>query len=67
MKHIPKYLLPRITSVADAEIEEKPVGFVPFNKGKMNGKSRGHSKGGYRGSNSRLKGRRKSDPLKKFS
>ena len=69
MKHIPKYLLPRISSVAESqgtEVEEKATSsFVPFKKDKMRGRSRGRGRGG---SNARgHRGRKKGDPLKKFS
>jgi ATP-dependent RNA helicase DDX56/DBP9 len=66
MKHVPKYLLPRIAPVAGMEVEEvskDKVGFVPFRKGGARGRGsrgRGRGGGGSRG------GKRKSDPLKKF-
>ncbi|EGO22336.1 hypothetical protein SERLADRAFT_416842 [Serpula lacrymans var. lacrymans S7.9] len=63
MKHVPKYLLPKIAAVdsafADAELEPK-VGFVSFRKTSARGRGRG--RGGARGRG----GKRKSDPLKKF-
>jgi len=71
MKHIPKYLLPRITSVADSqgtEEEKATASFVPFKKEKMKGRSRGRGRGGQGGSNARgHRGRKKGDPLKRFS
>ena len=81
MKHIPKYLLPRIAPVpgsgahSGAAGEEKAlpsapgdVGFVPFNKYGSRGRGRGHGRGrGGRGSSSVGRGgRKRSDPLKKF-
>ncbi|KAI0349530.1 DEAD-domain-containing protein [Trametes cingulata] len=75
MKHIPKYLLPRIAPVPGAEGgmagEEKSspasgeVGFVPFNKNGARGRGRGRGRGG-RGGGSGRGGKKKSDPLKKF-
>jgi ATP-dependent RNA helicase DDX56/DBP9 len=61
MKHVPKYLLPRIAAVPDTESEDK-AGFVPFKKSASRGGPRGRGRrgGGNRG------GKRKSDPLKKF-
>lgn len=69
MKHVPKYLLPRIAPVpgADGELtsnSEQPAGFVPFKKSDGRGRGRGRGRGG-RGGGSRG-GRKKSDPLKKF-
>lgn len=65
MKHIPKYLLPKMAPVQGEEEAYKPVvggktGFVPFKKDTAKrGKGRGKfGKGGSRG--------KKSDPLKKF-
>ncbi|KAG2141242.1 P-loop containing nucleoside triphosphate hydrolase protein, partial [Suillus clintonianus] len=64
MKHIPKYLLPRLVSAPAIEAEESTVGFVPFKKSSARGRGRGRSTrgggGGGRG------GKKKSDPLKKF-
>ncbi|CAE6381754.1 unnamed protein product [Rhizoctonia solani] len=56
MKHVPKYLMPRIASVT--EEPAKDVGFVPFTKPGSRGRGRGRGSG--RG------GKKKSDPLKKF-
>ena len=69
MKHIPKYLLPRIAPVPGTEGEAGPsdqeVGFVPFKKterGRGRGRGRGgRGRGGFNG-----RGKKKSDPLKKF-
>lgn len=72
MKHVPKYLLPRIAPVVNAEMEgtevessQKPVGFVPFKKDNARGRGRGRGRGGRGGGGSRG-GKKKSDPLKKF-
>ncbi|KAI0083853.1 DEAD-domain-containing protein [Irpex rosettiformis] len=69
MKHIPKYLLPRIAPVPGTEGGAEPggqeVGFVPFKKterGRGRGRGRGgRGRGGFSG-----RGKKKSDPLKKF-
>ncbi|KAI0683968.1 P-loop containing nucleoside triphosphate hydrolase protein [Cytidiella melzeri] len=69
MKHIPKYLLPRIAPVSGTEVEaessSQEVGFVPFKKtewGRGRGRGRGgRGRGGFAG-----RGKKKSDPLKKF-
>lgn len=68
MKHVPKYLLPRIAPVSGTDGEasahnDQASGFVPFKKDGGRGRGRG------RGRNSRGgggRGRKKSDPLKKF-
>lgn len=76
MKHVPKYLLPRIAPVSTDDgsvvtavqpnIEHgKEVGFVPFKKDSGRGRGRGRGRGG-RGGGSTRGGRKKSDPLKKF-
>lgn len=72
MKHVPKYLLPRIAPVpgGDGGVEETtasahPGGFVPFKKNDGRGKGRGRGRGGRGGSGGRG-GKKKSDPLKKF-
>ncbi|KAJ3563792.1 hypothetical protein NP233_g8707 [Leucocoprinus birnbaumii] len=64
MKHIPKYLLPKMAPVQEGE-DTRPVtgaktGFVPFRK---EGAKRGR---GGRGGKPGSRGRKKSDPLKKF-
>ena len=79
MKHVPKYLLPRIAPVSvggggggdnnagyDDEAN-KQEGFVPFKKrDSARGRGRGRGRGG-RGRNSGGRGgKKKSDPLKKF-
>ncbi|KAJ7653306.1 P-loop containing nucleoside triphosphate hydrolase protein [Mycena polygramma] len=74
MKHVPKYLLPRIAPVSGGEPDaaaggggarEKKPGFVPFKKeGATRGGARGRGRGGARGGRG---GKKKSDPLKKFS
>ncbi|KXN89391.1 ATP-dependent RNA helicase dbp9 [Leucoagaricus sp. SymC.cos] len=64
MKHIPRYLLPKMAPVQEGD-ETRPVtgaktGFVPFRKdGERKGR---HGKGGKPDS----RGKKKSDPLKKF-
>ncbi|KAH6916037.1 ATP-dependent RNA helicase dbp9 [Coprinopsis sp. MPI-PUGE-AT-0042] len=69
MKHIPKYLLPRVAAVnQDGEAKQveagegKSKGFVPFKKPSTRGRGRGRGRGGSAGG----RGRRKNDPLKKF-
>ncbi|KAF5362527.1 hypothetical protein D9756_002540 [Leucocoprinus leucothites] len=65
MKHVPKYLLPRMAPAQESE-EIRPVvtgaksGFVPFRK---DGAQRGR---GGRGGKPGSRGKKKSDPLKKF-
>ncbi|KAJ7766488.1 ATP-dependent RNA helicase dbp9 [Mycena maculata] len=75
MKHVPKYLLPRIAPVAgtggDIELPAGggvgKAGFVPFNKelGGARGRGRGRGRGRRGGAGGR--GGKKSDPLKKFA
>ena len=68
MKHVPKYLLPRIAPVSgddNAPQDTKPKGFVPFKKPSTRGATRGRGRGGKAGSSSQ-RGKKKSDPLKKF-
>ncbi len=65
MKHIPKYLLPKMAPVQNEEAAYRPAvgaksGFVPFKK---DGPKRGRGRGKFGGGGSRGK---KSDPLKKF-
>ncbi|KAJ7650427.1 P-loop containing nucleoside triphosphate hydrolase protein [Roridomyces roridus] len=71
MKHVPKYLLPRIAPVAGGDgdageasgnAKAKPA-FVPFRKDGHGARGRGRGRG--RGGGSRG-GKRKADPLKKF-
>ncbi|KAI0796043.1 P-loop containing nucleoside triphosphate hydrolase protein [Abortiporus biennis] len=74
MKHVPKYLLPRIAPVPGSSDGvdgggtsgpgSEDVGFVPFKKSGRGG-TRGRGRGGRGGSGGRG-GKRKSDPLKKF-
>ncbi|KAI0316010.1 DEAD-domain-containing protein [Amylostereum chailletii] len=73
MKHVPKYLLPRIAPVqgtAPVPLEGaeggggQDVGFVPFTKGR--GRGRGRGRGGKFGGGGGRGGKKKSDPLKKF-
>ena len=69
MKHVPKYLLPQIKPVSAADGGESGggsqdnVGFIAFRKDGTRGRGRGRGRGGKitRG------GRKKHDPLKKFS
>ena len=77
MKHVPKYLLPRIAPVSGGgggdnnnagydDETNKPEGFVPFKKDSGRGRGRGRGRG-ERGRNSGGRGgKKKSDPLKKF-
>ncbi|KAJ6582054.1 P-loop containing nucleoside triphosphate hydrolase protein [Mycena capillaripes] len=74
MKHVPKYLLPRIAPVSGGEADvaagtgEKKPGFVPFKKEGARGGARGRGRGrGGRGGAGGRGGKKKSDPLKKFS
>ncbi|KAF9218629.1 DEAD-domain-containing protein [Gyrodon lividus] len=67
MKHIPKYLLPRIAPVAGTEggettSSEPKVSFAPFKKTSI----RGRGQRGGRGGASSGRGKKKSNPLKKF-
>ncbi|PCH44106.1 ATP-dependent RNA helicase dbp9 [Wolfiporia cocos MD-104 SS10] len=73
MKHVPKYLLPRIAPVNNAEgtpvtdtgnVNGGDPGYVPFNKNSSRGRGRGRGRGGRGGSSGR--GKKRSDPLKKF-
>ncbi|TFK39929.1 P-loop containing nucleoside triphosphate hydrolase protein, partial [Crucibulum laeve] len=68
MKHVPKYLLPRIAAVPGAEeAEARPSkGFIPFKKDSARGRGRGRGRGGRGGGNGGRGGKKKSDPLKKF-
>ncbi len=69
MKHVPKYLLPRVAPVngamEGATPTEKSVGFVGFKKNNRDG-SRHRGRGRGRGGSGGRGGKRKSDPLKKF-
>lgn len=64
MKHVPKYLLPKMAPVQEGEgtrpVTGSKTGFVPFRK---EGAKRGR---GGRGGKPGLRGKKKSDPLKKF-
>lgn len=64
MKHIPKYLLPRLAAAPALEVEEPKVGFAPFKKNFARGRGRG--RGGRGGGGGSRGGKKKSDPLKKF-
>ncbi|KAG6333059.1 hypothetical protein ID866_6028 [Astraeus odoratus] len=63
MKHVPKYLLPRVAPVAGSEADgsESKVGFAPFKRKTVRGRG-----GRHRGDSNRGRGKRKTDPLKKF-
>lgn len=75
MKHVPKYLLPRIAPVAgnddphatptEGGSGEKATGFVPFRKD-VRGRGRGRGGRGGRGAGGGRGGKKKADPLKKF-
>jgi ATP-dependent RNA helicase DDX56/DBP9 len=70
MRHVPKYLLPKTAPVpvdgqpAISTEKVEDVGFVPFTKGGARGRGRGRGRGGRGGLSHR--GKKKSDPLKKF-
>ncbi|KAG2039862.1 P-loop containing nucleoside triphosphate hydrolase protein [Suillus americanus] len=66
MKHVPKYLLPRLVSAPAMEAEESQVGFVPFKKSSTRGRGRGRARGSRSGGGGGRGGKKKSDPLKKF-
>ncbi|KAF8074906.1 P-loop containing nucleoside triphosphate hydrolase protein [Lyophyllum atratum] len=73
MKHVPKYLLPRIAPVPGTEVEVEAetskAGFVPFkrdNHARGPGRGRGRGRGGRGGAGGGRGGKKKSDPLKKF-
>jgi len=69
MKHVPKYLLPQIKPVSTpdggepAPAPQDNVGFAAFRKDGARGRGRGRGRGG----KSMRGGRKKHDPLKKFS
>ncbi|KAJ6592317.1 DEAD-domain-containing protein [Mycena vulgaris] len=76
MRHVPKYLLPRIAPVSGGDVElpagggggAGKAGFVPFKKEGARGGARGRGRGrGGRGGAGGRGGKKKSDPLKKFS
>ena len=67
MKHVPKYLLPKIGPVSGTEQVDEPEkpGFVPFRRD--NGPRRGRGRGRTRGAGVGGRGaKKKADPLKKF-
>ncbi|KAG1792619.1 P-loop containing nucleoside triphosphate hydrolase protein [Suillus plorans] len=66
MKHVPKYLLPRLVSAPAIEAEESQVGFVPFKKSSARGRGRARARGSRGGGGGGRGGKKKSDPLKKF-
>lgn len=59
MKHVPKYLLPRVMPITEDDAN-KSNNFVPFKKKPVRGRGGGR-RGGSNGRSSR-----KVDPLKKF-
>jgi ATP-dependent RNA helicase DDX56/DBP9 len=67
MKHVPKYLMPKVAAaaatVAGTEKREEAV-FVPFSK--MHGRGRGRGRGGKIGGGAGRGGKKKNDPLRKF-
>ena len=69
MKHVPKYLLPQIKPVSTSDSGETgagsqdKAGFVAFRKDGTRGRGRGRGRGG----KTMGGGRKKHDPLKKFS
>jgi ATP-dependent RNA helicase DDX56/DBP9 len=66
MKHVPKYLMPKVTTAPTpaASKEKEGAAFVPFTKGKVRGRGRG--RGGKFGGGGGRGGKKKNDPLKKF-
>jgi len=67
MKHIPKYLMPKVATAATPPTSTEKRGgaaFVPFSKGNVRGRGRG--RGAKFGGSCGRGGKRKSDPLKKF-
>ena len=74
MKHVPKYLMPKVASasaaapVASAEKSEVGTAFVPFSKvrGRGQGRGRGRGRGRFAGAGGGRGGKKKTDPLKKF-
>jgi ATP-dependent RNA helicase DDX56/DBP9 len=46
MKHVPKYLLPRIAPAGYDDETNKPKGFVLFKKDSARGRGRGWGRGG---------------------
>lgn len=69
MKHVPKYLMPKVATaaatVANTEMAEGADAFVPFSKGRSRGRGRGRGRGKFGGGGGRG-GKKKNDPLKKF-
>jgi ATP-dependent RNA helicase DDX56/DBP9 len=66
MKHVPKYLMPRIAPVPGSVAEDE-VGAVPFRKDAGSSRGRGRGRGGKSSRGGSAGGRKKkSDPLKKF-
>jgi ATP-dependent RNA helicase DDX56/DBP9 len=71
MKHVPKYLMPKVTTAptpAASKEKEEGAAFVPFTKGKVRGRGRGRGGkfGGGGGGGGGRGGKKKNDPLKKF-
>jgi len=66
MKHVPKYLLPRLVSAPAIEAEKSQVGFVSFKKSYARGRGRSGARDSRGGGGGSRGGKKKSDPLKKF-
>ncbi|KAG2150290.1 DEAD-domain-containing protein [Suillus bovinus] len=66
MKHVPKYLLPRLVSAPAIEAEKSQVGFVSFKKSYARGCGRSGARDSRGGGGGSRGGKKKSDPLKKF-
>jgi len=71
MKHVPKYLLPRIAPVpgADGEVSgssNQPAGFVAFKRHGGRGQNHGRGRGTRGKGGAGRGGKKKSDPLKTF-
>jgi ATP-dependent RNA helicase DDX56/DBP9 len=67
MKHVPKYLMPKVATAstpATSKEEGEGTAFVPFSNGKVRGRGRGRG-GKFGGGGGRGK-KKKNDPLKKF-
>ena len=68
MKHVPKYLMPKVATASTAATSKEKEGtaFVPFSKGTVRGRGRGRGRGGKFGSGGGRGGKKKNDPLKNF-
>ncbi len=68
MKHVPKYLMPRVATASAPVVSTKNgegAAFVPFSKGRGRGRGRGRG-GKFGGGGGGRGGKKKNDPLKKF-